>query len=113
MMFDVTIRCPDCVSMVDANDFFKYLIIAIQDLELEIAYMQHDMNILCRPNESNQLQMYRQCSYLPDLVNDPVFGEFLAYNDISIEEWQGDIEQHLQDLEDCANGDNVISTDIL
>ena len=50
---------------------------------------------------------------LPDLIKNSVFGEFLAFNDISIEEWQESIDQHLQDLEDCVNGDNVIATDIL
>lgn len=112
MMYNVTIHCPDCVSLVDVNDFFKYLIVAIQDLELEIAYMQRDISMLSNPDDADQLQIYKQCSYLPDLIKDPVFGKLLAFNDISIEEWQEDINQHLQDLEDCANGDNVIATDI-
>ena len=35
MMYNFTVQCPDCISLIDANDFFRSMIVAIQDLELE------------------------------------------------------------------------------
>lgn len=113
MMYNVTIQCPDCVSLIDADGLFSYLITAIQDLELEIAEMQHDLTTLSRPVEIEQLQLYGKYSYLPDLIKDPALCIMLAFRDISIEDWQERIEQHLQDLEETANGDHVIATDII
>ncbi len=113
MMYNVTIECQDCVSLIDADGLFSYLITAIQDLELEIADMQHDLTTLSHPVEIEQLQLYGKYSYLPDLIKDPALCSFLAFHDISIEDWQERIEQHLQDLEETANGDHVIATDII
>jgi len=113
MMYNISIECPDCISLIDADALFRYLIIAVQDLELEIAGMQHDLVTLSRPVEIEQLQLYGRCSYLPDLVKDPALCELLAFHDISIEDWQERIEHHLQDLHDYANGDDVIATDII
>ena len=113
MIYNIMVECPDCVSLADANGFFSHLICAIQDLELEIADMQHAIARLSHPNEAEQLQLYGKFSYLPELIQDPVLCKFLAFKDISIEEWQESIDQHLQDLQDCANGDDVVATDIL
>ncbi len=113
MMYNFTVQCPDCISLIDANDFFGSMIVAIQDLELEIACMQHEMITLCKPDDAKQQQIFKPCSYLPDLVKDPALGELLAFNNISIEEWQESVEQHLQELEDCTNGNQVVATDII
>ena len=113
MTYNITIECPDCVSLTDAEGLFSYLITAIQDLELETAVLQHDLVTLSRPVETEQLQLYGRCSYLPDLLQDPALCRLLAFRDISIEDWQERVEQHLQDLEETANGDYVVATDIL
>lgn len=113
MMYNITIQCPDCVSLIDADGLFHYLINAIQDLELEIADMQHDLATMSGPVEKEQLHLYGKYSYLPDLSQDPALCSFLVFHDISIEEWQERIEQHLRDLEETANGVHVIATDIV
>lgn len=113
MRYNVTITCPDCLAMVDANGFFKHLICVIQDLELEIADMQHSLACFSHPDEVNQLQLYHRYSNLPDLDRDPVLCSFLAFNGISINEWRDNVEQHLNDLDACVNGVEVIATDIL
>jgi hypothetical protein len=113
MRYNVTITCPDTIAMVDANGFFKHLICVIQDLELQIADMQYSLVSLQRPDEVGQLQLYHRCSNLPDLDRDPVLCNFLAFNRISIEEWRDNVEQHLNDLDACVNGVEVIATDIL
>ncbi len=113
MMYNITIQCPDCISMTDANYMFKNLVTAIQDLELEIADLQHGLSMLARPDETDQIQLYGKYSYMPDLIKDPVLCRFLAFNDISIEDWQQRIDQHMLDLAGCANGEAVVATDII
>ena len=113
MRYNVTITCPDTIAMVDANGLFKHLICVIQDLELQVADMQHSLVRLRHPDEVDQLQLYHRYSNLPDLDRDPVLCSFLAFNDISIGEWRDNVEQHLSDLDACVNGMEVIATDIL
>ena len=113
MIYNITVQCPDCISLIDADGLFSYLLTAIQDLELEIADMQHDLATLSGTVEPEQLQLYGRCNYMPDLIKDPALCGLLAFNDISIEDWQERIEQHLQDLQDSANGDYVVATDII
>ena len=113
MTYNITVNCPDCVSMIDANDLFRYLILAIQDLEIDIADKQHVISSMTCPFGDEQLQMYAKVSYLPELIENPALGAFLAFNDISIDEWQERIDKHMSDLKDYVNGDDVIATNIV
>ncbi len=113
MMYNITVQIPEGVSIVDANGLFCHLISVIQDLELEIAEMQHTIAKLSHPNEAEQLQLYLKCSNLPELIRDPVLCKLLAFNNISIEEWQNSVRKHLKDLDAFVNGEDIIPVSII